>query len=135
MKRLVLEQDNFQTKKDKCITIGIDDLYVIPTGEVPLTNIYRDILLPSPDFSIKLTGHTPCFRREAGSYGSDVRGLNRLHQFDKVELVRIEHPDNSEKALQEMINHVKGLLEKLGLHYRVLRLCGGDTGFAAAITY
>lgn len=112
-----------------------DDLYLIPTGEVPLTNIYRDVLFPSEDFSVKITGYTPCFRREAGSYGKDVRGLNRLHQFDKVEIVRIEHPDNSDKALAEMINHVKGLLEKLGLQYRVLRLCGGDTGFAAAMTY
>ncbi|MCO4813628.1 MAG: serine--tRNA ligase [Flavobacteriales bacterium] len=112
-----------------------DDLYMIPTGEVPLTNIYRDVILPTEDFSIKITGYTPCFRREAGSYGSDVRGLNRLHQFDKVEIVRIEHPKNSNAALTEMINHVKGLLEKLGLQYRVLRLCGGDTGFAASMTY
>jgi seryl-tRNA synthetase len=100
-----------------------------------LTNIYRDVILPSEDFSIKITGYTPCFRREAGSYGKDVRGLNRLHQFDKVEIVRIEHPNNTAKALEEMVNHVKGLLAKLGLHYRVLRLCGGDTGFASAMTY
>lgn len=113
----------------------VDDLYLIPTAEVPLTNIYRDVLLPKEDFSIKLTGYTPCFRREAGSYGKDVRGLNRLHQFDKVEIVRIEHPSNSAKALDEMVSHVKGLLEKLGLHYRILRLCGGDTGFASAMTY
>jgi seryl-tRNA synthetase len=112
-----------------------DDFYMIPTAEVPLTNIYRDVLLPSDDFSIKLTGYTPCFRREAGSYGSDVRGLNRLHQFDKVEIVRIEHPNNAHNALNEMIEHVKGLLEKLGLQYRILRLCGGDTSFASAITY
>lgn len=112
-----------------------DDFYMIPTAEVPLTNIYRDVLLPSDNFSIKLTGYTPCFRREAGSYGSDVRGLNRLHQFDKVEIVRIEHPNNADKALTEMIEHVKGLLEKLGLQYRILRLCGGDTSFASAITY
>ncbi len=112
-----------------------DDFYMIPTAEVPLTNIYRDVLLPSDDFSIKLTGYTPCFRREAGSYGSDVRGLNRLHQFDKVEIVRIEHPNNADTALNEMIEHVKGLLEKLGLQYRILRLCGGDTSFASAITY
>ncbi len=112
-----------------------DEFYMIPTAEVPLTNIYRDVLLPSDDFSIKLTGYTPCFRREAGSYGSDVRGLNRLHQFDKVEIVRIEHPNNADKALSEMIDHIKGLLEKLGLQYRILRLCGGDTGFASAITY
>ncbi|HLV42993.1 MAG TPA: serine--tRNA ligase [Brumimicrobium sp.] len=112
-----------------------DNLYLIPTSEVPLTNIYRDVLLPNEEFSIKMTGYTPNFRREAGSYGSDVRGLNRLHQFDKVELVRIEHPDNSVKALEEMVNHVKGLLEKLGLQYRILRLCGGDLGFTSAITY
>lgn len=122
-------------KEGQMYYITEDDLYLIPTAEVPLTNIYRDVLLPDDQFSIKLTGYTPCFRREAGSYGKDVRGLNRLHQFDKVEIVRIEHPDNSEKALEEMIDHVKGLLEKLGLHYRILRLCGGDTGFAAAMTY
>lgn len=112
-----------------------DDLYLIPTAEVPLTNIYRDVVLPNEDFSIKMCGYTPCFRREAGSYGKDVRGLNRLHQFDKVEIVRVEHPENTDKALTEMIDHVKGLLEKLGLQYRILRLCGGDTGFAAAMTY
>jgi len=112
-----------------------DDLYLIPTAEVPLTNIYRDVILPDENFSIKMTGYTPCFRREAGSYGAHVRGLNRLHQFDKVEIVRIEHPSNAAKALEEMIDHVKGLLEKLGLHYRILRLCGGDTGFASAMTY
>lgn len=122
-------------KEGQMYYINEDDLYMIPTAEVPLTNIYRDVILPNKDFSIKMTGYTPCFRREAGSYGKDVRGLNRLHQFDKVEIVRVEHPDNSEKALQEMIDHVKGLLEKLGLHYRILRLCGGDTGFAAAMTY
>ena len=112
-----------------------DDFYMIPTAEVPLTNIYRDVILPSADFSIKMTGYTPCFRREAGSYGKDVRGLNRLHQFDKVEIVRIEHPSNTAAALDEMMEHVKGLLEKLGLQFRVLRLCGGDMGFASAMTY
>jgi seryl-tRNA synthetase len=112
-----------------------DDLYLIPTAEVPLTNIYRDVLLPNEDFSIKLTGYTPCFRREAGSYGKDVRGLNRLHQFDKVEIVRIENPKNSEKALNEMVAHVRELLVKLELPFRVLRLCGGDMGFASAMTY
>ena len=122
-------------KEGQMYYMPVDDLYLIPTGEVPLTNIYRDVILPTEDFSIKITGYTPCFRREAGSYGSDVRGLNRLHQFDKVEIVRIEHPDNSDTALTEMIDHVKGLLEKLGLQYRVLRLCGGDTGFAASMTY
>ena len=115
--------------------VGSEDLYLIPTAEVPLTNMYRDTLLPNSDFSIKITGHTPCFRREAGSYGKDVRGLNRLHQFDKVEIVRIETPENADGALKEMIEHVKGLLEKLNLQYRILKLCGGDTGFAAAITY
>jgi seryl-tRNA synthetase len=113
----------------------VDDFYLIPTAEVPLTNIYRDTILPSEDFSIKLTGYTPCFRREAGSYGKDVRGLNRLHQFDKVEIVRIENPTNTAKALEEMLEHVKNLLEKLELPYRILRLCGGDTGFASAMTY
>jgi seryl-tRNA synthetase len=122
-------------KEGQMYYIAEDDLYLIPTAEVPLTNIYRDVILPDENFSIKLTGYTPCFRREAGSYGAHVRGLNRLHQFDKVEIVRIEHPSNTEKALGEMIDHVKGLLEKLGLHYRVLRLCGGDTGFASAMTY
>ena len=122
-------------KEGQMYHITEDDLYLIPTAEVPLTNIYRDVLLPNEDFSIKLTGYTPCFRREAGSYGKDVRGLNRLHQFDKVEIVRIENPSNTEAALNEMIDHVKGLLDKLGLQYRVLRLCGGDTGFAAAMTY
>ncbi len=122
-------------KEGQMYYMPVDDFYMIPTAEVPLTNIYRDVILPSEDFSIKLTGYTPCFRREAGSYGSDVRGLNRLHQFDKVEIVRIEHPDNTAKALEEMIEHVKGLLEKLGLQYRILRLCGGDTGFASALTY
>jgi seryl-tRNA synthetase len=97
--------------------------------------MYRDVILPDENFSIKITGYTPCFRREAGSYGKDVRGLNRLHQFDKVEIVRVEHPSNTAKALEEMIDHVKGLLDKLGLEYRILRLCGGDTGFASAMTY
>ena len=122
-------------KEGQMYYVNEDDLYLIPTAEVPLTNIYRDVILPTDNFSIKMTGYTPCFRREAGSYGKDVRGLNRLHQFDKVEIVRIEHPTNTEKALNEMIDHVKGLLEKLGLHYRILRLCGGDTGFASALTY
>ncbi len=115
--------------------VGGDDLYLIPTAEVPLTNMYRNTLLPNDDFSIRITGHTPCFRREAGSYGKDVRGLNRLHQFEKVEIVRIEKPENVESALNEMIDHVKSLLEKLGLQYRILKLCAGDTGFAASITY
>ena len=122
-------------KEGQMYYVGEDDLYLIPTAEVPLTNIYRDVILPNENFSIKLTGYTPCFRREAGSYGKDVRGLNRLHQFDKVEIVRIEHPTNTAKALDEMVEHVRGLLAKLGLHYRILRLCGGDTGFASAMTY
>lgn len=112
-----------------------DDLYLIPTAEVPLTNIYRDVLLKESDFPIKLTGYTPCFRREAGSYGSDVRGLNRLHQFDKVEIVRIEHPDKSYAVLDQMVAYVQGLLTKLELPYRTLRLCGGDLGFTSALTY
>jgi seryl-tRNA synthetase len=112
-----------------------DNLFLIPTAEVPLTNIYREVLLPSPDFSIKLCGYTPCFRREAGSYGKDVRGLNRLHQFDKVEIVRIENPSNTASALEEMVEHVTLLLKKLELPFRILRLCGGDMGFASAMTY
>ncbi|OFZ56777.1 MAG: serine--tRNA ligase [Bacteroidetes bacterium RIFCSPHIGHO2_02_FULL_44_7] len=122
-------------KEGQMYYVGADDLYLIPTAEVPLTNMYRDVILPDENFSIKITGYTPCFRREAGSYGKDVRGLNRLHQFDKVEIVRVEHPDNTGAALEEMLAHVQGLLEKLGLQYRILRLCGGDTGFAAAMTY
>jgi seryl-tRNA synthetase len=122
-------------KEGQMYYMPADDFYMIPTAEVPLTNIYRDVILPSADFSIKMTGYTPCFRREAGSYGKDVRGLNRLHQFDKVEIVRIEHPGNTSKALEEMMEHVKGLLEKLGLQFRILRLCGGDMGFASAMTY
>lgn len=122
-------------KEGQMYHVGIDDLYLIPTAEVPLTNIYRDVILPNEDFSIKITGYTPCFRREAGSYGKDVRGLNRLHQFDKVEIVRFEHPDRSEKAHEEMIEHVKGLLDKLELPYRILKLCGGDMGFTSALTY
>lgn len=112
-----------------------DDLYMIPTAEVPVTNIYRDVILKEQDFPITMTGYSPCFRREAGSYGAHVKGLNRVHQFDKVEIVRIEHPDQSEKALEGMIAHVEGLLIKLELPYRILRLCGGDMGFASAITY
>ena len=112
-----------------------DDLYLIPTAEVPVTNIYRDTLLQESNLPIQLTAYTPCFRREAGSYGAHVRGLNRLHQFDKVELVRIEHPDHSYKALDTMVAHVSKLLESLELPYRILRLCGGDLGFTAALTF
>lgn len=112
-----------------------DDLYLIPTAEVPITNIYRDVILDEKDFPIKLTGYTPCFRREAGAHGKDVRGLNRVHQFDKVEIVQIEHPDKSYDTLMEMLNHVEGLLQKLELPYRILRLCGGDLGFTSALTF
>ncbi len=113
----------------------VDDLYLIPTAEVPITNLYRDAILNEKDFPIKMTGYTPCFRREAGSYGAHVRGLNRLHQFDKVEIVRIEHPEQSYAALDDMLEHVAGLLDKLGLPYRILRLCGGDLGFTSALTF
>src|SRR5690554_5784366 len=122
-------------KEGQMYHVGVDDLYLIPTSEVPITNMFRDNLLSLADFPIKCTGYTPCFRREAGSYGSHVRGLNRLHQFDKVELVRVEHPDHSYKALDEMVDHVKEILDELQLPYRILRLCGGDLGFTAAITY
>lgn len=113
----------------------IDNLYLIPTAEVPITNIYRDTILTEKDFPQKRVGYTPCFRREAGSYGKDVRGLNRVHQFDKVEIVQITHPDKSYEALEEMVNHVAGLLQSLKLPYRILRLCGGDMSFASALTY
>lgn len=112
-----------------------DKYYLIPTSEVPLTNIYRDDILKESDLPIKLTGYTPCFRREAGSYGKDVRGLNRLHQFDKVEIVQLVHPEQSFEVLDQMVAHVEKLVQSLGLHYRILRLCGGDMGFASAITY
>lgn len=122
-------------KEGQMYHVTVDDLYLIPTAEVPLTNIYRDVILTEKDLPIKITGYTPCFRREAGSYGKDVRGLNRLHQFDKVEIVQIEHPDKSYATLDNMVEHVKGLLEKLELPYRILRLCGGDMGFTSALTY
>lgn len=112
-----------------------DNLYLIPTAEVPVTNIYRGSLLEESELPVKMTAYTPCFRREAGSYGKDVRGLNRLHQFDKVEIVRIEKPENSYEVLDEMVEHVKQLLIKLGLPFRILRLCGGDLGFTSALTY
>jgi len=111
------------------------DYYLIPTAEVPVTNIYRDVIVSASDFPIKMTGYTPCFRREAGSYGSDVKGLNRLHQFDKVEIVRIVHPDESYKHLDEMVAHVEGLLQQLELPYRIVQLCGGDLGYASTLTY
>ncbi|HLP13775.1 MAG TPA: serine--tRNA ligase [Flavobacteriales bacterium] len=112
-----------------------DNLYLIPTAEVPLTNVYRDVILKEEEFPVKICGYTPCFRREAGSYGKDVRGLNRLHQFDKVEIVQLQHPDKSYETLEQMVEHVKGLLQKLELPYRVALLCGGDMGFASAMTY
>jgi len=112
-----------------------DNLYLIPTAEVPITNIYRNVILDAKDFPKKHVGYTPCFRREAGSWGSHVRGLNRLHQFDKVEIVQITHPEKSYEILEEMSNYVQNLLEKLALPYRVLRLCGGDLGFTSALTY
>jgi len=113
----------------------VDDFYLIPTAEVPLTNMYRDVLLNENDLPLKVTGYTPCFRREAGSYGKDVRGLNRLHQFDKVEVVHIEHPSKSYETLETMVAYVESLLQKLELPYRVLKLCGGDMGFTSALTY
>ncbi len=122
-------------KEGQMYHVGLDDLYLIPTSEVPITNMFRDQLMNPSDFPIKCTGYTPCFRREAGSYGAHVRGLNRLHQFDKVEIVRVEHPDNSYQALDTMVDHVKEILAELKLPYRILRLCGGDLGFAAAMTY
>ena len=112
-----------------------DNLYLVPTAEVPLTNIYRDVILDERDFPVRITAYTPCFRREAGSYGKDVRGLNRLHQFDKVEIVRLERPEDSYAALDEMVAHVESLLVSLGLPYRILRLCGGDMSFTSALTY
>ncbi|RXP64652.1 serine--tRNA ligase [Lutibacter sp. HS1-25] len=112
-----------------------DNLYLIPTAEVPVTNIFRDVILKESDFPLCKTAYTPCFRREAGSYGADVRGLNRLHQFDKVEIVRIEHPSKSYEALDGMVNHVKEILTELNLPFRILRLCGGDMGFTSALTY
>ena len=122
-------------KEGQMYHVGVDNLYLIPTAEVPVTNIFRDTLLNESDLPICCTAYTPCFRREAGSYGAHVRGLNRLHHFDKVEIVRIEHPDHSYKALEGMIEHVKGILNELKLPYHILRLCGGDLGFTSAITY
>jgi len=137
---LVNEDSAFATgqlpdKEGQMYHIGNDNLYLIPTAEVPITNFYRDSIINSSDLPIKLTGYTPCFRREAGSYGKDVRGLNRLHQFDKVEIVRIEKPEDSYKVLDEMVEHVKNILEELELPFRIMRLCGGDLGFTSALTY
>ena len=137
---LVNEESAFATgqlpdKEGQMYHINNDDLYLIPTAEVPITNFYRNSIINSSDLPIKLTGYTPCFRREAGSYGKDVRGLNRLHQFDKVVIVRIEKPENSYKVLDEMVAHVKNILEELELPFRIVRLCGGDLGFTSALTY
>jgi len=122
-------------KEGQMYHANLDDFYMVPTAEVPVTNIFRDVILANNDFPQKMTAYTPCFRREAGSYGKDVRGLNRLHQFDKVEIVRVEKPENSYAALDEMVAHVEGIVNKLGLKYRILRLCGGDMSFTSAITY
>ncbi|WP_062061730.1 serine--tRNA ligase [Aquimarina longa] len=122
-------------KEGQMYHVTVDDLYLIPTAEVPVTNMFRDELITENELPILCTGYTPCFRREAGSYGAHVRGLNRLHQFDKVEIVRIEKPENSYQALDGMVEHIKGILEELNLPYRILRLCGGDIGFTSALTY
>ena len=122
-------------KEAQMYYVGLDDFYLVPTAEVPVTNIFRDVILENNQFPQKMTAYTPCFRREAGSYGKDVRGLNRLHQFDKVEIVRVEKPEDSYRALDEMIAHVESLVNALGLRYRILRLCGGDMSFTSAITY
>ncbi len=126
---------NLPDKEGQMYHMQIDDLYCIPTAEVPVTNMYRDVILKETDLPIKNTAYTPCFRREAGSYGKDVRGLNRLHQFDKVEIVQIAHPNNSYELHQQMVNYVAGLLDKLELPYRILKLCGGDMSFTSALTY
>lgn len=137
---LINEASGFGTgqlpdKEGQMYEATVDKLYLIPTAEVPVTNLYRDVMLKESDFPIKHTAYTPCFRREAGSYGAHVRGLNRLHQFDKVEIVRIEHPNNSYKVLDGMITHIKEILRELELPYRILRLCGGDLGFTSALTF
>lgn len=122
-------------KEGQMYEVQADNLYLIPTAEVPVTNLFRDVILERTDLPLKYTAYTPCFRREAGSYGAHVRGLNRLHQFDKVEIVRVEQPESSYAALEEMVEHVKCLLEGLKLPYRILKLCGGDMGFTSALTY
>ena len=137
---LVNEASGFGTgqlpdKEGQMYHVTGDNLYLIPTAEVPVTNIFRDVIVKQEDLPIKCTAYTPCFRREAGSYGKDVRGLNRLHQFDKVEIVQIEHPNNSYKALDAMVEHVAEILRELGLPFRVLKLCGGDISFTSALTY
>jgi seryl-tRNA synthetase len=137
---LVNEASGFGTgqlpdKEGQMYFVGLDNLFLIPTAEVPITNLYRDVILKADELPVKNCGYTPCFRREAGSYGAHVRGLNRLHQFDKVEIVQVVHPDTSYNVLEGMSAHVQGLLKNLGLPYRVLRLCGGDMGFTSALTY
>lgn len=122
-------------KGEQMYHVGLDNFYLIPTAEVPVTNIYRDVILSGEELPVKVTAYTPCFRREAGSYGKDVRGLNRLHQFDKVEIVQISHPDKSYEALEGMVAHVESIVKALGLPYRILRLCGGDMSFTSALTY
>lgn len=137
---MVNEDSGFGTgqlpdKDSQMYHVSLDNFYLIPTAEVPVTNIYRDVIVEAKDLPIKNTAYTPCFRREAGSYGKDVRGLNRLHQFDKVEIVQIQHPDRSYETLEEMVNHVEQLVKKLELPYRIIKLCGGDMSFTSALTY
>lgn len=137
---MVNEDSGFGTgqlpdKEGQMYHVTVDNLYLIPTAEVPVTNIFRNEILSSKDFPKKMTAYTPCFRREAGSYGKDVRGLNRLHQFDKVEIVQVQHPEKSYDTLDEMVNHVEGLVKSLNLPYRILKLCGGDISFTSALTY
>ncbi|RPI43040.1 MAG: serine--tRNA ligase, partial [Bacteroidetes bacterium] len=137
---LVNEDSGFGTgqlpdKEGQMYHVTEDNLYLIPTAEVPVTNIYRDTILKAEDLPLKLTAYTPCFRREAGSYGKDVRGLNRVHQFDKVEIVQVQHPSRSYESLEEMVNHVELLVKDLGLPYRIVQLCGGDMSFTSALTY
>jgi len=137
---MVNEDSGFGTgqlpdKEGQMYHVTADNLYLIPTAEVPVTNIFRDVILSAKDFPVKMTAYTPCFRREAGSYGKDVRGLNRLHQFDKVEIVQVQHPEKSYETLEEMVNHVEGLVKALNLPYRIVKLCGGDMSFTSALTY
>lgn len=137
---MVNEESGFGTgqlpdKEGQMYHATLDNFYLVPTAEVPVTNFFRDVILDASQLPVKCTAYTPCFRREAGSYGKDVRGLNRLHQFDKVEIVQVQHPDKSYETLDEMVLHVEGLVKKLGLPYRILRLCGGDMSFASALTY
>ncbi|MBE6211044.1 MAG: serine--tRNA ligase [Alistipes sp.] len=137
---LVNEASGFGTgqlpdKEGQMYHAQLDNFYLVPTAEVPVTNIFRDVILDEKDFPVKMTAYTPCFRREAGSYGKDVRGLNRLHQFDKVEIVQVAHPDSSYEALDGMVAHVESIVASLGLPYRILRLCGGDMSFTSALTY